>query len=59
MNNYIKTCTNLPVCHTYWTHTYVLAAKKSQWTGIKNKQTKSEVIAMHTKRTENACKQRV
>lgn len=45
---------SLPVCHTYCTHTYVLAANNNQLTGIKNKHTKSDVIAMHTNKTENA-----
>lgn len=43
-----------PVCQTYCTQTYVLAAKNNQWTGIKNKHTRSDVIAMHTNSTENA-----
>lgn len=44
----------LSVCQTYCTQTYVLAAKKSQCTGIKKKHMRSEVSAMHTKNTENA-----
>jgi hypothetical protein len=35
----------------------VLAAKNNQCTGIKNKHTTSDVNAMHTNKTENACKQ--
>lgn len=46
----------LPACQTYCTHTYVLAKKKSQLTGIKNRHTKSDVIAMHTNSIVNACK---
>jgi len=49
---------SLPVCHTYCTQTYVLAAKKSHGTGMKRKQTMSEVKAMHTKNTEKACCER-
>lgn len=48
----------LPACQTYCTHTYVLARKKSQLTGIKNRHTKSDVIAMHTKSIVNACNER-
>lgn len=48
----------LPACQTYCTHTYVLAKKKSQLTGIKNRHTKSDVIAMHTKSIVNACVQK-
>lgn len=43
-----------PVCQTYWTHTYVLAAKNSHWTGMKRRQMMSDVNATHTKKTENA-----
>lgn len=44
----------LPVCHTYCTHTYVLAAKNNQCTGMKNRQIMSEVTAIQTNITENA-----
>lgn len=47
----------LPVCHTYCTQTYVLAAKKSQCTGMKKKQIISDVRAMQIKKTEKACKE--
>jgi hypothetical protein len=47
----------LPVCQTYCTQTYVLAAKKSQWTGMKKKQIISDVRAMQIKKTEKACKE--
>jgi hypothetical protein len=36
----------------------VLAAKKSQWTGMKRKQIMSLVRAMHTKNTEKACREK-
>jgi len=45
------------VCHTYCTQTYVLAAKKSQCTGMKKKQIISDVRAMQIKKTEKACKE--
>lgn len=48
----------LPVCQTYCTHTYVLAAKKSHCTGINRKHTTSDVTAMQTKKTEKACQKR-
>jgi hypothetical protein len=35
----------------------VLAAKKSQWTGMKKKQIISDVRAMQIKKTEKACKE--
>lgn len=44
----------LSVCQTYCTQTYVLAAKNNQLTGMKNKQMRSDVIAMQTNNTENA-----
>lgn len=44
----------LSVCHTYCTHTYVLAAKNNQCTGMKKKHSMSEVSAMHTKKIEKA-----
>jgi hypothetical protein len=47
----------LPVCHTYCTQTYVLAAKNSQCTGMKKKQIISDVRAMQIKKTEKACKE--
>jgi hypothetical protein len=47
----------LPVCQTYCTQTYVLAAKKSQCTGMKKKQIISDVRAMQIKKTEKACKE--
>jgi hypothetical protein len=47
----------LPVCHTYCTQTYVLAAKKSHWTGMKKKQIISDVRAMQMKKTEKAYKE--
>ena len=47
----------LPVCPTKCCHTYVLAAKKSQCTGMKSKQIMSDVKAMNIKTTENACNQ--
>lgn len=43
------------VCHTYWTQTYVLAAKNSQCTGMNRKQIMSDVRATKTKKTEKAC----
>lgn len=46
---------NLPACQTYCTQTYVLAKKNSQLTGIKNRHTKSDVIAMQINSIENAC----
>lgn len=45
------------MCQTYCTQTYVLAAKKSQCTGINKKQIMSDVMAMQMKNTENACKE--
>lgn len=45
----------LPACQTYCTHTYVLARKSSQLTGIKNRHTTSDVIAIITNRSVNAC----
>lgn len=45
----------VPVCQTYCTHTYVLAAKNSHCTGMKRRQMMSEVNATHTKNTEKAC----
>lgn len=53
VNNKLK-FNNAPVCQTYCTQTYVLAANSSQCTGTKNKHTKSDVIAMHTNNTEKA-----
>lgn len=46
----------LSVCQTYCTQTYVLAAKNNQFTGIKNKQTRSDVMAIQINNTENAWK---
>jgi hypothetical protein len=46
--------TPFSVCHTYCTQTYVLAAKKSQCTGMKKKQIISDVRAMQIKKTEKA-----
>lgn len=46
---------NIPVCQTYCTQTYVLAAKNSQCTGIKKKQIMSDVSAIQMKNTEKAC----
>lgn len=54
MCNKIQMCSCLPVCQTYCTQTYVLAANSNQLTGIKNKQTKSDVMAIQTNNTENA-----
>lgn len=51
-SNYQISC--LPVCQTYCTQTYVLAANNNQCTGMKNRQTKSEVTAIQTNNTENA-----
>lgn len=47
---------NVPVCQTYCTQTYVLAAKNSQCTGIKKKQIMSDVSAIQMKNTEKAWK---
>ncbi len=45
----------LPVCQTYCTHTYVLAAKNSHCTGMNSRHIISDVNATHTKNTEKAC----
>lgn len=55
---FIEIFSYIPVCQTYCTQTYVLAANNNQFTGIKNKQTKSDVIAIHTNNTENACRKK-
>lgn len=46
----------LPVCQIYCIHTYELAMKYTHSTGIKNKHTKSDEIAIQTKKMVNACK---